>query len=191
MKIKDNAVSPIIAVMLMLVVTIIIAAVVSGFAGGLVGGSTSKAPTLSMDMKVVNAGNTANSGFTATVTGVSEPIATKNLKIVTQWKTKNKNTGFQVIGGATSTGGSLSAPWGFGPGVTGQTADNQFSNLNSKFGNYTLQSGTGLLANNSSMTSVLGTGWDNLTTGDAVTVSVVHIPTAKVIFQKDVSVIEG
>ena len=32
---KENAVSPVVGVMLMLVVTIIIAAVVSGFAGGL------------------------------------------------------------------------------------------------------------------------------------------------------------
>jgi FlaG/FlaF family flagellin (archaellin) len=41
---KDHAVSPVVGVMLMLVVTIIIAAVVSGFAGGLVKGQT-KAPT--------------------------------------------------------------------------------------------------------------------------------------------------
>lgn len=36
---RDDAVSPVVGVMLMLVVTIIIAAVVSGFAGGLAGGS--------------------------------------------------------------------------------------------------------------------------------------------------------
>jgi archaeal type IV pilus assembly protein PilA len=40
---RDNAVSPVIAIMLMLVVTIIIAAVVSGFAGGLAG-SQEKTP---------------------------------------------------------------------------------------------------------------------------------------------------
>lgn len=40
---KESAVSPVVGVMLMLVVTIIIAAVVSGFAGGLASG-TSKAP---------------------------------------------------------------------------------------------------------------------------------------------------
>jgi len=44
---NDEAVSPVIGVMLMLVVTIIIAAVVSGFAGGLAGG-TSKAPQVSL-----------------------------------------------------------------------------------------------------------------------------------------------
>jgi FlaG/FlaF family flagellin (archaellin) len=44
MKRNDNAVSPVVGVMLMLVVTIIIAAVVSGFAGTLTGGETSKIP---------------------------------------------------------------------------------------------------------------------------------------------------
>lgn len=39
---SDEAVSPVVGVMLMLVVTIIIAAVVSGFAGGLVGGGARK-----------------------------------------------------------------------------------------------------------------------------------------------------
>lgn len=46
--INDTAVSPVVGVMLMLVVTIIIAAVVSAFAGGLSQGS-SKAPQLSIN----------------------------------------------------------------------------------------------------------------------------------------------
>ena len=44
---NDEAVSPVVGVMLMLVVTIIIAAIVSGFAGGLAGG-TEKAPQASI-----------------------------------------------------------------------------------------------------------------------------------------------
>lgn len=48
---KESAVSPVVGVMLMLVVTIIIAAVVSGFAGGL-GGGTGKAPQASVDCAV-------------------------------------------------------------------------------------------------------------------------------------------
>ena len=47
MNLKDNAVSPVVGVMLMLAVTIIIAAVVSGFAGGVAQG-TSKAPQMSI-----------------------------------------------------------------------------------------------------------------------------------------------
>lgn len=49
----ESAVSPVIAVLLMLVVTIIIAAVVSGFAGGLAGG-TSKAASVSMKAEFSN-----------------------------------------------------------------------------------------------------------------------------------------
>lgn len=47
----DSAVSPVVGVLLMLVVTIIIAAVVSGFAGGMAGG-VSKAPQASVDCTV-------------------------------------------------------------------------------------------------------------------------------------------
>ncbi len=48
---KEDAVSPVVGVMLMLVVTIIIAAVVSGFAGGLAGGAKI-APTTSIDVNI-------------------------------------------------------------------------------------------------------------------------------------------
>ena len=69
-----EAVSPVVGVMLMLVVVIIIAAVVSGFAGGLVGGSSQKAPNLIMDVKIVNTGYYTTSGFFATVVEISRPI---------------------------------------------------------------------------------------------------------------------
>jgi archaeal type IV pilus assembly protein PilA len=49
---KDAAVSPVVGVMLMLVVTIIIAAVVSAFAGGL-GGEQHKTPQATMNVKSV------------------------------------------------------------------------------------------------------------------------------------------
>jgi len=55
---NETAVSPVVGVMLMLVVTIIIAAVVSAFAGG-VAGSTSKAPQASISASITlpTAGN--------------------------------------------------------------------------------------------------------------------------------------
>lgn len=52
LKIFEDAVSPVIGILLMLVVTIIIAAVVSGFAGGLTGGQD-KAPTSMISAKKV------------------------------------------------------------------------------------------------------------------------------------------
>jgi len=86
----EDGISPVIGVMLMLVVTIIVAAVVSGFAGGLVNGQQ-KSPTLSMDVKIWNTGSYMGSGFTAKVLGVSQPINTKDLKMVTTWTTTMKD----------------------------------------------------------------------------------------------------
>jgi len=85
----EEAVSPVVGVMLMLVVTIIVAAVVSGFAGGLVNGQ-SKSPTLTMDVKISNTGSYIGSGFSAIVLSASEPINSEDLKIVTSWSTTMK-----------------------------------------------------------------------------------------------------
>jgi FlaG/FlaF family flagellin (archaellin) len=114
----EDAVSPVVGVMLMLVVTIIIAAVVSAFAGGLMNGQ-SKSPTLSMDVKVVNTGSYIGSGFSANVNSVSEPIETSNVKIVTTWSTTMKNNeSVDLVGtsmacvpdGTVFTGGNTSLP---------------------------------------------------------------------------------
>lgn len=75
-KSKDSAVSPVVGVMLMLVVTIIIAAIVSGYAGGLAKSQT-KAPqatiqgtfSVTSGLKIIHAGGDAipTSGMTITV----------------------------------------------------------------------------------------------------------------------------
>ena len=70
---KDSAVSPVIAVMLMLVVTIIIAAVVSGFAGSLIS-HNDKAPSIAMDVTIKNGGTFANSFFEGKILSISEPL---------------------------------------------------------------------------------------------------------------------
>lgn len=302
----ERAASPVVGVMLMLVVVIIIAAVVSGFAGSLVAGQKT-APTLAMDAKVVNSGTWLGSGFYATVTGVSTPISTGDLKLVTTWATTNRLTGSKITGGATviptlnnvnfsmsgNGGASLLgtdsastrngtrygvAPFGVGPGVgsngtqsRGYPVDSNptdpFTNDghgNQAFGNYSLMQGTSLFAipagaasmgnlgsngassatggygvttatfyrytsgsqtwtcdptgksycdagstaandyyNNASQSTpwvagqtdplqaVLGQGWENLRPGDTVNVKVIHVPSGKVIFQKDIAVTEG
>jgi len=232
---REDAVSPVIGVMLMLVVTIIIAAVVSAFSGGLIGGTDQKAPALTMDIKIANTGSWSGSGFTATVTSVSTPIHTKDLKLVTAWKTNGGKTGGAEslpLGGTvrTSAVGEFSnAPYGYGPGVNGtQSQTNPFARPDQQFGNYTLVQGTGLVAlpygsqdamipasqaqvdsdgygvdtpykYGSGFTgtvldaaqAVLGKGWEDLRVGDTVNVKVVHIPTGKVILDKNVAVIEG
>jgi len=148
---KDDGVSPVVGVMLMLVVTIIIAAVVSGFSGSMMEGSE-KSPTLSMDIKITNTGSWIGSGFSATVTGVSAPISTADLRISTSWSVKDED-GNTVVGGASVSPGVtkgytdvVGAPFGFGSGVSGDQSlvfpynDGQF------YGNYTLTQGTSLLA---------------------------------------------
>ena len=98
---NERAVSPVVGVMLMLVVTIIIAAVVSAFAGGL-GGSQQKAPSAVLDVTIHALENQGamegyGSGYyipTMTITEVSgETLPTKNLKITTSF-TNSSGTEF-------------------------------------------------------------------------------------------------
>jgi archaeal type IV pilus assembly protein PilA len=188
---SDEAVSPVVGVMLMLVVTIIIAAVVSGFAGGLIGGNNQKTPTLTLDAKIISTGSDTGSGFYATILSISDPIPTSNLQVITSWKTKSRTDGGTLIGGATASS-STKVPYGFGPGVSANmslTAPN--SQAEQWFGNYTLMQGTGIIAESSDTSKVLGSNWQNLKLGDSVNIRVVHIPTQKVIFQKDIVVTEG
>ncbi len=98
---NDRAVSPVIGVMLMLVVVVIIAAVVSGFSGGLLAGKSQKPPVLNMDVTITNSGGYRGSEFSADVTGVSDPIPTNELKIITSWTTK-----------PTNRSPSTNKPWG-------------------------------------------------------------------------------
>jgi len=159
--------------MLMLVVVIIIAAVVSTFSGSLIStGTNKKAPTLTMDVKVVNTGYWQGSGFFATVTGVSDPIPTKDIKIVTSWKEKtsmtnnvgridllnhestvipNGSSNINVLlnPGDTISDGFHVAPFGSGPGVNGTEGVDVlrgYSAPGQQFGNYTLMQGTSLSA---------------------------------------------
>ncbi len=114
---KQNAqaVSPVVGVMLMLVVTIIIAAVVSAFPGGL-SGTQQKAPTAVLDVHIHALENQGGmpgygTGFyvpTMTITEVSgDALATKDLKITTTY-TNSSETMFagNLSGEAAVTGES-------------------------------------------------------------------------------------
>jgi len=99
----DSAVSPVIGVLLMLVVTIIIAAVVSGFAGGIVAGQ-SKPPVATLDVQITALGNYGGMGSYGSgyyTQGMvikhlsGDPIATKNTKIVTFFKNQSDGKIYQ------------------------------------------------------------------------------------------------
>jgi len=83
----EHAVSPVVGVMLMLVVTIIIAAVVSAFSGGLATGKE-KAPQASLETHITFGDSmmtgTAGPVFIMKHMG-GDPINTQNVKLVTSW----------------------------------------------------------------------------------------------------------
>ncbi|ADN35403.1 conserved hypothetical protein [Methanolacinia petrolearia DSM 11571] len=153
---KDCAVSPVVGVMLMLVVTIIIAAVVSAFAGGITSGEK-VAPQISADMRIINTGD-PDSSFDIYVYSVSEPIPSSDIKIMTSWIAESAtNTGTFVRGGSTTTAGVSylnyyyagnddspiyrSFPYGYGAGVEDWGAyGNPTDEM--QFGNYTITGGT-------------------------------------------------
>ena len=152
----EDAVSPVVGVMLLLVVTVIIAAVVATFASGLVT-TQQTVPTLAADVKIVSVDSFASSGgagkFEMNVVAVSEDIPTKDLKLVTKYSVNNRTTGELVTTGNGATvygkvnntkynGYEYVAPLGFGPGVQGTAVISGKYGENQWFGNYALTEGT-------------------------------------------------
>ncbi len=229
---NDNAVSPVVGVMLMLVVTIIIAAVVSAYAGGL-GKTEQKPPTASIECHITNDGTWGGSGFQITVLSVSEAINTKDLKLVTSWKASDGTTNSTTITGPNPTAGNTHttgktayhSPLGFGPGVNASVLTSS-SGPNSNFwpdqmyGNYSLMAGTRMsntaygyssttggygissstrwqysdgssyvyATDMDAMQAILGLDWFHLRPGNIVNVKLIHIPTGKLVFDKNVAV---
>ncbi len=123
---NEHAVSPVVGVMLMLVVTIIIAAVVSSFAGGLVG-TQHKAPQATLDCQI-----TWDNGVMSGVPGPiftmkhlgGDPINTKDVKLVTSWANATgiynmQSTVAPVWGTQAAT--YVSGGSGAGPGTSNYT----------------------------------------------------------------------
>ncbi|MDD1694088.1 MAG: type IV pilin N-terminal domain-containing protein [Methanoregula sp.] len=148
----DDAVSPVVGVMLMLVVTIIIAAVVSAFAGGLAS-EQKKTPTATMDITIANKGFYYLNGMNFKVNAVSEPIETKDVKIITSWTANDGTKGGATIMPWTpdttpnvyishSSGSPYSwhAPAGYG-GQINWSLSSSVLNKDQYWGNYTLAPG--------------------------------------------------
>jgi FlaG/FlaF family flagellin (archaellin) len=147
-KTHEDAVSPVVGVMLLLVVTIIIAGVVSAFAGGLVT-TEAKAPSIVAESKITNTGMFTGSAFIMSVKSVSEPVYTRDLKIITSWMARDGTTGGAIcLPGVPNTVYSdynYAAPKGYGQGVEQWSLYNDIR-PEMHFGNYTLQGGTNLYA---------------------------------------------
>ncbi|MBN2734060.1 MAG: type IV pilin [Methanomicrobiaceae archaeon] len=207
---NNEAVSPVVGVMLMLVVTIIIAAVVSGFAGGIVGGSnTGSATEIVAQTKIINTGEDLGSRFEIDILSASPPVSTKDLKLKTSWKTYE---GGNLISECKSTmpgsdnfdcnGNKGVAPIGIDPGLSvWDRADKIEDDMS--FGKYALMAGTRMYAYPAeeydgysyndfsgidSMQAVLGEEWYKLKSGDVVSVMLIYVPTGQIIYDEDVFV---
>ena len=213
---RESAVSPVVGVMLMLVVTIIIAATVSAFAGGLVG-TTEKTPQAAFDAKIlVKYGQYSDNFLTITHLG-GDPIDTARTKIVTSWT----NTSTGKLNYAETTALPFSkTPQNYGAGYVNLSladANANFTTLQYQepyfvipnllpsaditiwYGNFILKPGDVMQAQGSlaSYNNEQGKEHapikdvDKLTGKDKVNVKLIDIPTGNVIFEKDVYVVEG
>ena len=115
---RESAVSPVVGVMLMLVVTIIIAATVSAFAGGLVG-TADKAPQAAFDVKIHTVEKDYGTGPfmapTMTITHLGgDQIDTARMKIITSWSNR---TNPEIVNFRETTGLPISkTPEEYKPG---------------------------------------------------------------------------
>ena len=199
---RNDAVSPVVGVMLMLVVTIIIAAVVSSFASG-TGGSREKAPVTSLKFDIL-AGEAGTTVYMENLGG--ETLYTRDLQIITTYtvpatygSTKLANAG-RII--KHTTDGSLESD---GKNAWDKNADPfvpQVSNENTqvvmgpgstqerRFGEVLLRPGGRLKFNRNPFL-----GFDvadreafGFKEGSVVQVTVIHKPSGKFIYDKEMVV---
>ncbi len=230
---KEDAVSPVVGVMLMLVVTIIIAAVVSGFAGGLAGG-TKAAPSASIAVKIYSLENYGGmppwgNGYYCPGMVIEhlsgDVLPTKDLQIVTY--ITNASSGQIVKGNLTGEVAVVgNAGWfswtdtqycgvlflndqnRFGDDTIQDSDsgnDNWFGNASAVFrpgdilcdphsfaGNYDDNDGPDAPHVNPAMNSLFGINCSDSSTGFVpgaiVDFKILHIPSGKYIFDKEVSI---
>lgn len=192
MKQNEHAVSPVIGVMLMIVVTIIIAAIVSAFAGDLSGGE-STAPVASIQCSIVKTNSTY---ATLTMTHLSgDPISTKNTRIIVSYKDANGNpiqtrtSGSSVsILNSAGTSVTVTVPYLADPRVG--TLDSTGSALTAiNYGNYIWNTGQVITTGNAAgFAAILGKTPVNVAVGDTFNIKLVDTNSQKTIFEKDVSV---
>lgn len=206
-RLSDNsAVSPVIGVMLMLVVTIIIAAFVAAFAGG-AADSASVAPSASFDVNILSGQGAAKDQYVMLVKHLGgESIPSGDLQIISYYTSSD---GKQVLSGAIGrTTQAIAAgqiaenavriPYltDIAIGSTGEDGTN--------FGEYTFKAGDVISTGNSKGTAVavFGTltsqvGTVNADTyknygfkkGSKVEVEIIHTPSQKSIYKKQVTVV--
>lgn len=167
---QDGGVSPVIGIMLMLIITVILTAIISGYVGG-ISETNAKPPQLVLQ---TDAWKSSNSLLNVSMSVISagEGIPTRDLKIITTWKSNNDSGGNITIPGAIYPKGLI-------------------PNKNSKpdiedFGNYTLLGGTTMIINTSAGDMALfGTNPEKITGGSILNIKLIHVPSQATIYSQE------
>ncbi len=206
--VSERAVSPVVGVMLMLVVTIIIAAVVSAFAGGL--GSGSKAtPQAVIDAdvtyNVTTGGNGMGDPFTCTAIKFKlisgEPLPTKDLSIITYY---TNSSGYVYKHEQTASSNAvnfyLGTPWENYNMISRVPYRNNLATgwgneIQQHFGNFTWQTGdaitTGCTAGTANLLGMSSDGSyldPDFKPGSTVEIKIKYVPSGGFLFDKEVVV---
>ena len=196
---KEDAVSPVIGVMLLIVITVIIAAVVSGFATGFIS-TNSGAPTAFFDVKISS--NTGSSGneYVMTIEHLGgSVIDTSELRIVTSYSydgLTDAGTGKWVLNRfqktntvtvASALKNNIRYPYLADVGI-GNPGDAKVN-----FGNFDFKSGQIMTTGTSvGTTQVLGfdvtAAANGFKAGSVVDVKIIHTPSNIALFDKEVRV---
>jgi len=212
---RESAVSPVIGVMLMLVVTIIVAAVVSSFAGGLAD-TADQAPTTSFDISM-RAGDGVGGGATSARPGpapevvvltvdAGDTLNSEDLQIITTYTVPETYNGVATANagkvikhtldgalGSTNTWSSSASP--FVPQVNGYPktslapGNGMVGQGTPYFGSCQFKPGEQYWFKNRD--AFLGFDVDDRTAygfqeGSVVHVTIVHVPSGQTVFDKDV-----
>lgn len=192
----ETAVSPVVGVMLMLVVTIIIAAVVSAFSGGLSSGQK-VTPSASISVKIDTAMDDTMGGTTTKMVFEhlsGDSIRSQDIKIITYYTAPN-GTVIRHTQDASSPATQLySSPrYTRVPFLNDPKVGRSGYNTSVDFGNFTWSTGDLLSTGSPAGTSALlgfnvsDTGY-GFRTGVPVDVKILHTPSNKYIFDKEVFV---
>ena len=206
--VPEHAVSPVVGVMLMLVVTIIIAAVVSAFAGGM-GSGTQTVPSAAIAVKIDTSASDGMEGTTKVISFEmlsGDSIPTKDLQIITYftnetghvYKTSHtaSSDGFDLYGYGTS---NARLPYLSDMSAVGSAGNNPKAD----FGNYTLSTGDIMkVGSTRQVADFLDLPWTagtypspdtcddaSFKSGAVVDVKILHVPSGKYIYDKEVIVV--
>lgn len=167
---KEQAVSPVIGIMLMLIITVILAAIISGYVGGM-SETKSKPPQLVLQTDAwKSSSNLIN--VSMSVISAGDGIPTRDLKIITSWKSVSNSGGNITIPGSLYPQGRIPSKNGL-PEIE-------------DFGNYTLFGGTNMFINTSAGDQVFfGTSPDNIDKDTILTIKIVHVPSQATIYSQE------